>query len=572
VRDTETGAQYAEKVFDSKRSLSQLLRDASYAFCFQAPFPYGASRSATAAALYRRKVLRDLSEFWFGRPLVADAFYIRRNGAGGGYILGTQYVSGHGPRPGRFNPRLLRELFLRLTRRLRRSAHNGSPKPIRSSVWEIDEATAQLDRFKERFRESGFAGSEWQVDKTLSVPTSNLLRNGSRDWTLVDLESGLPALASFRYILPAIRLRTFPMFDDVNFAKLRDYLAANQAGLIAKLGRPRFQRLLHNAHQLEHHSTMWKTSEPAVLRNRSRLLVDPRVRQRVRSELVDSWRGRGRISGRTAERLLRSNLLFAGYLGFSTLTAIALGLLTLAQSIGGMIVNLLSGLAFAGRFVLGAFFNEEYLRRTAISHVDRELSGWRELGRLSDSEVNELRREMESPAAVEYMKGLTVHVVLKLADPPFVGNLAIVWLAIYFELPQLLASMFISPALRTIYTCYRALKNWRKRISYRNALLIGMLPQVGVLAYSMQMAGVHPKLSRFLVLSQAARFGSRIPLFGGTNSILEHMCMRVADFAAALQYELAAFTEELPSMLIARARQFSRMREKAKAGFGTGGR
>ena len=46
VRDTETGAQYAEKVFDTKRSLSQLLRDSSYALSFQAPFPYGANSSA----------------------------------------------------------------------------------------------------------------------------------------------------------------------------------------------------------------------------------------------------------------------------------------------------------------------------------------------------------------------------------------------------------------------------------------------------------------------------------------------------------------------------------------------
>ncbi|UCG83379.1 MAG: hypothetical protein JSW38_00715 [Dehalococcoidia bacterium] len=568
VRDVSSEKKYAEKIFKTKRSFSSLFRDVIYSICFQAPFPYGSKESATKAAMYRRKALRYLTEFWFGIPQVADVIYTRWDEQTGSYVLGTEYIEGRGPRPGQFDPRLFRNLVLKYSSLLLKAVTRRDIKRASSQDWEIDEAAAVLDELKDRFHRAGFIGSEWQVDKSLSIPTSNLRKDENGRWILIDAESGMPALASFRYLWPSIKMGKVPLFDDVDFVKLHKYLEENEVDFIAALGETRFLDLAYNVQQLEYYTRMWKSSEPAVFRHRSRIVTDSQLRSRIKRETVENWHRTGRISAERAQTLLRSNLLFSVYLGFYVLTGLFSGLITVVQSIAGMVLNALLGVVTAVRLVFGAFFHEEYLRNMAVSYVDVEVDSWHKSGRLTDAEAYEIRRDMESPEVMEYLKGFTIHVVLKLADPPFVGNFFIVWLAIYYELPQLLGTVFISSALRTIYTCYRALRNWGKGISYRNALLIGMLPQVGVLAYSMQMASVQPRLSRFLALRQAAKFGSKVPLFGGMDSRIEHLCMKVADVGASLQYELADFMEQLMSHLTKR-RERSSARETAGVSAGT---
>ena len=105
VRHIETGRTYAEKLFGSSRSLPEMGRNAIHMACFQAPFPYNSKENAIRAALYRRKVLRDLTQFWFGTPMIADAHYTRWDESAKGYVLGTEYVNGRGPKPGEFDPR-----------------------------------------------------------------------------------------------------------------------------------------------------------------------------------------------------------------------------------------------------------------------------------------------------------------------------------------------------------------------------------------------------------------------------------------------------------------------------------
>ena len=569
VRDSGTEKKYAEKVFKTKRGCSSFFRDIIYSLCFQAPFPYGSKESATKAALYRRKVLRELSEFWFGVPQVADAIYTRWDRQTRSYVLGTEYIEGRGPRPGQFDPHRFRSSVLKYTSCLLKAVIKHDTKRATSQDWEIDEAATMLDKLKDRFHQAGFVGSEWQVDKSLSIPTNNLLKDRNSRWILVDVESGMPALALLRYLWPAIKMGSVPLFDDVDFVKLHKYLEENELGLIAKLGEKRFLDLAYYVKQLEYYTRMWKSSEMAVFRHRGRIFTDSQLRSRIKRETVENWCMTGRVSAGRSKILLRSNLLFSSYAGFYLLKSLSLGLITVVRSIIGMILDALLGVVFAIRIVFGAFFNEEYLRHMATSHVDSEVDTWHKSGRLTDAEAYELRRDMESPEVIEYLKGFTIHVVLKLADPPFVGNLFIVWLAIYYELPQLLGSVFISSALRTGYTCYRALRNWGKGISYRNALLVGLLPQVGVLAYSVQMASVQPRLSRFLALRQASKFGSKVPLFGGTDSRIEHFCMKLAEVAASFQNELAFSTEQLISLLLKR-REPTAVRNTPGVGAGAG--
>ena len=570
VMDSSTGRKYAEKVFKSGRSFSRIFRDVIYFCCFQAPFPYGTNESATRAAFYRRKVLRDLTEFWFGIPLVADAIYTRWDVASKCYVLGTKYVDGYGPKPGQFDPHLFRNIILKYLYLLLKVITRRNIKQIRLHEWEIEKVASKLDDLRDKFHQAGFIGSEWQVDKRLSISTSNLLKDKNGRWMLIDMESGMPALVLPRYIWLALKTGKFPLFDDTDFAKLYRYLEMNRADLIVDLGEDRFQHLLENAQQLEYYSEKWKSSELAVFRHRTRVVTDPQLMSRIRANTVENWYRKGKISAKMGNILQNSYLLFILYLAFCLLKDMSLGFVSVIQSTLKFILNAVLGLYTAVRLILSAFIKEEYLRYMAMSFVNNEVDSWEKSGRLTQREANELRRDMQSPDVVEYLKGFTIHVTLKLIDLPFVGNLFIVWLAIYYEIPQLLGSVFISSALRTLYTLYRAIRNWGKGISYRNALLVGMLPQVGVLAYPMQMTSVQPRLSRFLALQQASKFGSKIPLFGGTDSRIEHLCMRLADIVASVQYEIAYLPNRLVSLLI--NRNFtSAARKASRIATGTGG-
>ncbi len=570
VKDTNTGIKYAEKVFKSKRGFSKIFRDVIYFLSFQAPFPYGTSESATRAAFYRRKVVRDLTEFWYGIPLVADAIYTRWDTHTKSYVLGTEYIDGCGPKPGQFDPHLFRNLARKYLYLLVKAITKRDIKRARLHEWEIEKVTTVLDGLRDKFHRAGFIGLEWQVDKRLSISTSNVLKDKSDRWMLIDMESGMPALVLPRYIWLSIKTGKFPLFDDVDFTKLHEYLEINRVDIINEFGETRFQHLLANIQQLEYYTKRWKSSELAVFRHRSRVITDSQLISTIRSDTVENWYRTGRISAKTGNILLSSYLLFSLYVDFYLIKRTSLGLVTVILSITGVIRNALFGIYTAVRLIFSAFIKEEYLRYMALSYVSSEVDDWQKSGRLTESEAQELRRDMRSPEVVEYLKGFTIHVTLKLIDLPFVGNLVIVWLAIYYEIPQLLGSVFISSALRTIYTCYRAVRNWGKGISYRNALLVGMLPQVGVLAYSMQMASVHPRLSRFLALRQASKFGSKIPLFGGTDSRIEHLCMKIADIVTSLQYEIAGFTSKLVSPFVKR-HVSSAVRKASRVATGTGG-
>ncbi len=228
VKNTLTGELYAEKLFNSKKSVAELGRNFIYWTCFQSAFPYNSKDNAIKASMFRRKVLRELTEFWFGKPLVADAFYTRWDEKSQGYILGTEYIEGRGPKPGEFNPRSFRNFFLNYPIRFCKMLFGNRDPKIEGPSWEIDEVATDLDKFKSKFHEAGFIGSVWQVDKMLSVPTSNLLRDKNGNWILVDVESGMPALVLLSHIWSSIRFGSFPLFDDTDFPKLRKYLDANR--------------------------------------------------------------------------------------------------------------------------------------------------------------------------------------------------------------------------------------------------------------------------------------------------------------------------------------------------------
>ena len=393
VRDPQTGHLYAEKLFQAKGSLSETGRDIIYWACFQAPFPYHTKEHAIKAAMFRRRVLRELTEFWFGKPLVADAHYIRWDDTAKGHVLGTEYIKGRGPKPGEYDPHILRNFFNNYpVRFLKRLAGIRSQK-VEGSRWEIDDVTRQLDDLKEKFHEAGFIGSEWQVDKMLSVPTANVLKDTNEKWILVDVESGMPALVLLKHLWAAIKLGSFPLFDDTDFTKLQSYIRNNWNGLIDKLGTERFHQLESDIRQLEYHTKAWKSSEPAIFSHKHRLLTDSQLRTNIRKGFAEHWLKTGQISAETAHKIEQSNLRFGGYLCRDYAKSIFSGMGTLARSAGRGIRRFADTIVTALHLSYSALFNEKYLLQFSESNVNERIDSWQKAGRLTDEEAEALRRD-----------------------------------------------------------------------------------------------------------------------------------------------------------------------------------
>jgi len=538
VRDAGTGMLYVEKAFKTEAGLSRLIRDVVYRACFQAPYPYEVNGSAAYAALFRRKVLRELTEFWFDRPVVADACYTRWDEERRVNVLGAEYIMGFGPKPGEVNCFGIRHLLHNYPVRLYRMATRSQFEKRKGPAWEIEGTIHQMDELKDKFRQAGFLGLEWQVDKMVSASTSNLLKNGNGDWILVDLESGFPALPLPGYVWPSIRSGSIPLFDDIDFTKLHGFIDDNRAQLLAKLGDERVRRLYEYIGQLEHHSERWKGSEPAIFRHRHRLIIDSQLRSNIKRGFIEYWLRSGKISAGRAEQLEESNLSLLAYYGFDLARGTYYGLATVAYSVKKLGVSIAKGVAKALRVFYSAFFDEKYLRKVARTYVNSEVDSWQKSGRLTEQEANKLREDMEAPDATEYMQGFVAHLSLQALAPPFLGEVVLIWMAVYLGSPAPLAGLLISPLLRTSYTLYRKIKNRGKGISYAYAFLVGAMPRVGSGAYIAQMFLTCPSLSLFLTRSQAAKAGSWVPLFGGENSRIEHFFIRAVNIFASIQYEL----------------------------------
>ena len=558
VRDTATGKLYAEKLFQAKQSLSEMGRNLIYLACFQAPFPYHTKAHAIQASKYRRNVLIDLTEFWFGKSLIADAYYTRWDETAQGYILGTEYVKGRGPKPSKFDRYILRNFLKNYPLRfLKRLVGIRSPK-IEGPSWEIDEVITQLDALKDKFRQSGFMGSEWQVNKMLSTPTSNLLRDEKGRWVLVDVESGMPALIVLDLLWTAIKTGSFPLFDDVNFDKLNEYLAANKNELTRKLGLERYRQLRYNVKQLRYHTEAWKSSEPAIFRNKHHLLTDSQLRANIRKGFAEHWARSGKISPEKANQIEKSSLHFFGYLTIDSLRSIGNGICSIARSLRSCVASSVQAILFSQRLL----YDESCLIEFSENYVNERIDRWQKAGRITTAEAEDLRPNMDIPEHVEHLKGLGFHVGFK----PIITALIAIYGAFVLHddlgmvgvIQVLLATIWVGPATRTVYTLYRMLRTRGKGFSHGTALIVGALPKVGNAAYPIQMMTTQPALSGFLSRSLFSVFGCHFPLFGGTDSRLEHLFIRLADFVTAVLYELANLVNGFKSILLLAIRPLRR--------------
>jgi hypothetical protein len=243
---------------------------AIYWLAFQAEFPYMRNQAALRAAVERRNLIGQLTEYWYGSNHVARAIRVDR--VSGRYAITSEFVDGSEPHDRESAKRFLEDLV-------------------------------------QKFEEAGLP--TWQIDPRQPRSIDNVIETADGEYRVVDLESGLVApLASIQTWRRAFQRGLVPMYDDVFFDVTRSYIQEHEADMRAKYGSNWVQSLYVTLDATERQTQAWHDSEPRVwsrLFGRRRSTDDAENRQHWAiqwfEDAIASWRDEGRISASEAREL-----------------------------------------------------------------------------------------------------------------------------------------------------------------------------------------------------------------------------------------------------------------------------
>ena len=217
VLDPEEGT--ATKVY-TPPPLVRLL----YWVAFQAKFPYETNTAALESGKYRRQIASLLTAHRFGKDLVAPVITIHCGHGNCSFV--TEFIPGE-------------------------VAKNDEP------------AQKFLGEVSETFAEAGL--SVWQVNPRNPHAHTNIIRTPEGDYKIIDLESAVvslfPAPGQFRSSLKSGNL---PIFDDIDFPRLRNYISTNEAALMASIGSDGAEALKQATDHAEDAINTWKAAEPRI--------------------------------------------------------------------------------------------------------------------------------------------------------------------------------------------------------------------------------------------------------------------------------------------------------------------
>jgi hypothetical protein len=568
-----------------------LLTRSIYRAAFQASFAYQYNSDAIRACFYRRRTAAAIVDAMIPEARVAKPLYVRWDEATQALVLASEFIQGRGIVPQDVDPLMIRRwLAGQLPGR-------SQLAPIAPKPEEIEQLLSLMTRLESLLIECGLTGSGWQVCKRAMVSTANLLRTDS-GYVVVDLESGIPSVLVPVYVLQGLRLKSLPLFDDLDSEQLQSWLLDNNDKLIAALGDSGLQRLKEDVSCLIQHTRNWKLSEPAICRRPWRLISSD-FRNRFRSQVIERWQRCSIIDEPSAAKLRASHRFFSrstfllglipGKPGkflqrcqanseyrdqvrrwfrdpdfrratcsryaerktadWSGAERIATDVRYDSVSVGFFVNSVLARttpallhrwivdrvhrkhqLARIFLFCVSSRFQSEYGRMVIRSRIE----SWRRQHRLSDQAENALKQQLESPAIEEYVRGFGLHVGLKLTLPivmPLKVGGAAASLAsgnpFYF-----LFMLMLVPILRTCITIWRMLVSRQPVAGFRQAILVGLLPVVGSLAFPVQMSARFTDLSLFLMRDFASRLGCSLPIYGGKDSRTELMAIKLVNVIA----------------------------------------
>ncbi|TWU13055.1 hypothetical protein CA54_18810 [Symmachiella macrocystis] len=339
------------------------LTRAVYRCAFQAPFAYQNSEDAILACFYRRRVAARLVEALVPGVRVAEPLYVRWDRSSRAFVLGSELIRGRGIRPAAAD-----------LQTLRRTLRNGFGNPYGNNQQppeEIDDLLRIMRRLEALMHECGLVGSGWQVSQSAVVATANLLRTKS-EYVVVDLESGIPALLVPFYLAAGWRMRSMPLFDDLEPRMLRNFVEEHWPKLQSELGRTGFQQLADDVEALIEHTERWKQAEIALGR-RSTSLFSRSFRKAQRLRCFDIWQRHEIIDEKTANQFRSSSRLWSRPIFW----------LGVIPGSPGRFLQQMCGNRLARRTARQAILHRSFRRKQFAEYCDRKTKQWRKAGRIS---------------------------------------------------------------------------------------------------------------------------------------------------------------------------------------------
>ncbi|WP_296316676.1 hypothetical protein [Winogradskyella sp. UBA3174] len=465
--------------------------------------PYTWCEDAIECAMIRRRILSSLCQIWFKDKLrLPKTFGYRWNEEHKAFEIDAEYIPGkHAPL---FNPLDIDQV------NYMSELKNEIMKPL-----------------KDKLIESGFDGLVWQAGKGNPVAVSNFMmlnkENGTRQWIWIDLESGLPALFAmnplstlFYYIPKCIKHRDW-LFDHVDSTKLSDYLKKYKDIITSELGKKTYQNLCDDVDILSKKQKNWKG-----LSRHQKSLYYAASQKKITEESKLYY------ENKPLPWFLKNSMNF---------------LKRAIQSVKNNVVKLLKKIynfryqKFIKR-VYRYFSSVSYRWRLVRWYLKKEIDKWHSRKFLTESESKFLKGELQNDDKSSYLTDFSIHIGIK----PFVKVFS------FIIMPILIASGVFSiqngaiiilaagPLARTLYTVWRMSNSL---ISSKPqfpiiALIVGLFPVIGNLAYPAELIyqskGRRNKLSKFIIYSFSAKAGSKVPIWGGKDSEIEHIFNRICHF------------------------------------------
>jgi hypothetical protein len=465
-----------------------------------APNPYIWNEDAIRAAYERRHILKVLASAWFGGVLrVSNALGLDWNADARAWELATEFVDG---------------------------APVQLLHPLRTRNPQLDELREEvMAPLQQHLEEAGFDGAVWQAGRGNPVALNNFLwlnPAGSRDarFAFIDLESGVPALFPMnplellRYYLPRSWRHGHALFDDVDVPRLSRYVEERRREFGAALGPAALDELEARIDRLAHHQSRWRALD--------------RAEAGIAYQLA-----KGRLSGPQAEYFRRHRLRWYTREAWRAAGKLAAFELAVPVAVWGYISSI-SPRAIA-RNVWHFVSSPDYRTEIARNYVEGRIGAWHDRAQLTDEDAGRLRRELARNESATYLTDFGAHLGMKatfqtleltvLAALAAAGMIGIAFVAIIIALDGLI--------YRSVYTLYRMAQAAAARQPLPwLALLVGLVPLLGSLAYPAQMVYSarerEEPLARFTIYDTFTRLGTRLPIWGGKDTLVEHWFNRLA--------------------------------------------
>ncbi len=570
-----------------KRFTPGFLTRLIYRIGFQSPFAYQTNCDAILACFYRRLVVNLILQGTKAPVSVARPLYVRFDQPTRSWVLAAEWIQGRGIRPAVADPN---RPLNRIKSIFRVVGHDH-----KQSQSEVDELVEIMGQLESQLNDCGLNGTGWQVSPHAIVSTANLLRVRTR-YTVIDLESGIPAVLVKRYLIDGIRRFQLPPFDELDPNRLTAWYRRQYETLLQTIGSDQTKELEFYIEKLIFHHQAWKQGEIALLRKPYQWLTKTKRRQ-YRAECLRRWHqdniirnddvpiiseskwrytliwmaglipGKaGRLIARIAGNQKYRQQLIRLFLNrrrrtrfFNRVLALGLrdlkrnGLVTKHSSISWrdfylhwLCKTILTTNQY--RFCVNRAYrifrlnqiwqliwNPRYQNQYAHRSIRSMIRRWERTQRIQTTEAQLLRSSISAVEIRHYLRGFSYHLSLKFLSPILVP-LKITGLVKFAETGNLiyLTPFLGTSAARLITTLVNQWLSRKEAPSHRVALTLSWLPVVGVFSFPAQLYASNVRLSQFLIRDIASQLGQKAPIYGGADSRLEIWLIQLTDWIFAL--------------------------------------